>query len=87
MFSCPTCRKPLFIGRSENGAREQREIPRHEQVDSQLRLGLDEQNPPADVLPAGIVPRQTQHPFEGGIWRFGFLFLCCLILRIILFPA
>ncbi|XP_024196004.1 E3 ubiquitin protein ligase RIN2 isoform X1 [Rosa chinensis] len=69
VYSCPTCRKPLFVGRPENEAH-----PRHEETSSdeqlarQISSGLDRQNSSGHTLPTGVFPNQTQSPAEGP-WR------------------
>lgn len=75
VYSCPTCRKPLFVGRPENEAH-----PRHEETSSdeqlarQISSGLDRQNSSGHTLPTGVFPNQTQSPAEGP-WRFNSLLL------------
>ncbi|KAJ4706225.1 E3 ubiquitin protein ligase RIN2 [Melia azedarach] len=70
MYSCPTCRKPLFVGRPENEANPRaREVSSDEQLARQLSLGLDRQNNSAQTLPTGVFPSQTQNPVEGSPWR------------------
>ncbi|KAJ0100441.1 hypothetical protein Patl1_19881 [Pistacia atlantica] len=70
MYSCPTCRKPLFVGRPENNATPRAgEVSSDEQLARQLSLGLDRQNNSAQTLPTGVFPTQTQNPMEDSPWR------------------
>lgn len=67
MYSCPTCRKPLFVGRPENEAsRQHGDVSSDEQLARQISEGLDRQNAP---LTAGVFPNQTRHSVEGSPWR------------------
>lgn len=69
-YSCPTCRKPLFVGRPEvETNRGTEEILSDEQLARQLSAGLDRQNPSGHTLPTGVFPTQTQNLTEGGPWR------------------
>ncbi|XP_044468474.1 E3 ubiquitin protein ligase RIN2-like isoform X1 [Mangifera indica] len=70
MYSCPTCRKPLFVGRPENNVTPRvGEVSIDEQLARQLSLGLDMQNNSAQTLPTGVFPTQAQNPMEDGPWR------------------
>ena len=72
VYSCPTCRKPLFLGRTENEANSRTgEALSDEQLARQINSGLDRQNMPGHTLPAGVFPNQMQNPVEVGPWRFG----------------
>ena len=72
VYSCPTCRKPLFLGRTENEANScTGEVLSDEQFARQINSGLDRQNMPGHTLPAGVFPNQMQNPVEGSPWRFG----------------
>ncbi|KAF3976451.1 hypothetical protein CMV_000363 [Castanea mollissima] len=69
-YSCPTCRKPLFIGRPENEVTPRTgEVLTDEQLARQIGAGLDRQNNSEHTLPTGVFPNQTQNPIEGGPWR------------------
>ncbi|MBA0790009.1 hypothetical protein Gohar_014683 [Gossypium harknessii] len=57
-YSCPTCRKPLFLGRTENEVNYR-----------QINSGLDRQNMPGHTLATGVFPNQMQNPVEGSPWR------------------
>ncbi|KAJ4826495.1 hypothetical protein Tsubulata_038565 [Turnera subulata] len=67
MYSCPTCRKPLFVGRLENEESHRlREAVGDEQLANQINEGLDRQNTPS-TLPAGVFPNPDI--VEGSSWR------------------
>lgn len=69
-YLCPTCRKPLFVGRPEDEANPRdREISSDEQLARQISSGLDRPNPAGPTLPAGVLPDQTTNPLESGEWR------------------
>ncbi|KAH7557417.1 hypothetical protein JRO89_XS11G0151900 [Xanthoceras sorbifolium] len=69
-YSCPTCRKPLFVGRHENEVNPRAgEVLSDEQLARQLSLGLDHSNNSGQPLPTGIFPTQTQNSMEGNPWR------------------
>ncbi|MBA0639203.1 hypothetical protein Goklo_022251 [Gossypium klotzschianum] len=55
-YSCPTCRKPLFLGRTENEVNSR-----------QINSGLDRQNMPGHTLATGVFPNQMQNPVEGSL--------------------
>ncbi|KAL6535736.1 E3 ubiquitin protein ligase rin2 [Orobanche hederae] len=70
-YSCPTCRKPLFAGRSENGASTRAtEIQRDEQLARSMNTGLDRPNLPGRNPNPGVFPNQSQNP-ETNYWRGG----------------
>uniref|UniRef100_A0A5B6YUK8 RING-type E3 ubiquitin transferase n=1 Tax=Davidia involucrata TaxID=16924 RepID=A0A5B6YUK8_DAVIN len=69
-YSCPTCRKPLFVGRPEDEANPRtREVSTDEQLARQISSALDRHNPPGHTLPTGVFPNQTPNPLESGAWR------------------
>ncbi|KAK4745467.1 hypothetical protein SAY87_011779 [Trapa incisa] len=68
VFSCPTCRKPLFVV-TENISNPRREVSTDEELARRLSIGIDGQTSAAHALPQGTVPGQMQNPFEGGLWR------------------
>ncbi|GAB2283904.1 E3 ubiquitin protein ligase rin2 [Dionaea muscipula] len=66
IYSCPTCRKPLFVGRSEGQSSPRNaEVASDEQLTHQLSAGLTQPNSAG----YGIFPNQAQNPFESGAWR------------------
>lgn len=70
-YSCPTCRKPLFVGRPEVEANHGTgEVMSDEQLARQISAGLDRPNSSGHTLPTGVFPSQTQNLMEGGPWRF-----------------
>ncbi|KAB1210858.1 E3 ubiquitin protein ligase RIN2 [Morella rubra] len=69
-YSCPTCRKPLFIGRPENEVNPHTgEVVSDEQLARQISAELDRQNSSGQTLPTGVFPTQSQNPIEGDRWR------------------
>ncbi|KAA8533861.1 hypothetical protein F0562_031378 [Nyssa sinensis] len=69
-YSCPTCRKPLFVGRPEGEANQHtREVSTDEQLARQISSALDRHNLPGHTLPTGVFPNQTQNPLDSGAWR------------------
>ncbi|KAF6173697.1 hypothetical protein GIB67_021793 [Kingdonia uniflora] len=72
MYSCPTCRRPLFVSRSVNSTSPSSgEIPTDEQLVRQISSALDHQNPPTQGLPIGVLPNHTRTPSETIPWRVG----------------
>ncbi|GKV17591.1 hypothetical protein SLEP1_g28070 [Rubroshorea leprosula] len=70
VYSCPTCRKPLFLGRPENETNiHTGEVLSDEQLARQMALGFDQQNASGHTLPAGVFSNQMQNPVEGSPWR------------------
>lgn len=69
-YACPTCRKPLFVGRSEVEANPRNaEVSSDEQLARQISSGLDRQNTPGNILPTEVLPNQIQNTTESGPWR------------------
>ncbi|CAL0308632.1 unnamed protein product [Lupinus luteus] len=70
MYTCPTCRKPLFAGRPENEANATtEEISSDEQLARQISAGLDRANSARHTIPTGLYPNQTPNSIEGVPWR------------------
>ncbi|KAI3458294.1 hypothetical protein Pfo_014957 [Paulownia fortunei] len=68
-YSCPTCRKPLFTGRPENGVNTRAaEISRDEQLARPVSAGFDRPNLPGHNPHPGVFPNQSQDA-ETGDWR------------------
>ncbi|KAI7750863.1 hypothetical protein M8C21_025269 [Ambrosia artemisiifolia] len=64
-YSCPTCRKPLFVGTPEgNSVPHSGDVSSDEQLARQLSSTLELQN-----VPTGVNPNQMQAPFERDDWR------------------
>lgn len=88
MYTCPTCRKPLFEGQPENEANSNTgEISSDEQLARQISAGLDRAHSARHTIPAGLYPNQTPNTAEGVPWRFEsslmlhcYLFLFCFLL-------
>lgn len=75
IYSCPTCRKPLFTGRSRDDANPRTgEVSSDEQLARQISSGLDRPGPAAHALPAGVFPNQTHDALEISAWRFSSLY-------------
>ncbi|KAJ8772131.1 hypothetical protein K2173_027308 [Erythroxylum novogranatense] len=69
-YSCPTCRKPMFVGRPETeGNLHTGEVLTDDQFAQQISEGLDQQINPGHALTAGALPNQTQASPEGSPWR------------------
>ncbi|XP_030488882.2 E3 ubiquitin protein ligase RIN2 [Cannabis sativa] len=74
IYACPTCRKPLFVFRSEERSQDDAnprnaDILSDEQLARQISSGLDTQNNAGNSLPTGVIPNQIQNHTEGGPWR------------------
>ncbi|KAL8210824.1 hypothetical protein R6Q57_005261 [Mikania cordata] len=64
-YSCPTCRKPLFVGTPEgNSVPHSGDVSSDEQLARQLSSTLELQN-----VPTGVIPNQIQTPLERDDWR------------------
>ncbi|CAD5329001.1 putative chromatin regulator PHD family [Arabidopsis thaliana] len=66
VYSCPTCRKPLFVGRTENEVN-----PRTVEVssDEQLARQLERQNNPVHALATGLFPAEVPDSVENDTSR------------------
>ncbi|KAJ1406750.1 Zinc finger, RING-type [Sesbania bispinosa] len=70
MYTCPTCRKPLFVGRQENETNSSTgEVSSDEQLARQMSAGFDRSNSARHTMPAGLFPNQTLNNAEGVPWR------------------
>ncbi|KAK6936313.1 Ubiquitin system component CUE, partial [Dillenia turbinata] len=70
VYSCPTCRKPLFVGRSEDEINPRSvDVSSDEQLARQISSGFEQQNTLVHAVPAGIFSNQMQNPLESGAWR------------------
>lgn len=75
IYTCPTCRKPLFVGRPENEANfNVQESSIEEEHAQQTSAGLDWPNPGRHTMAAGLYPNQIPNSMEGIPWRFKFLY-------------
>ncbi|GMP69918.1 hypothetical protein CsSME_00028997 [Camellia sinensis var. sinensis] len=69
-YSCPTCRKPLHMGRPEDEAIPRAaDISTNEQLARQISSALELHNHPGHTLPTGVFPNQIQNPLESGALR------------------
>ncbi|KAK1421389.1 hypothetical protein QVD17_23687 [Tagetes erecta] len=63
-YSCPTCRKPLFVGTTEgNSVPHSGDVSSDEQLARQLSSTLELPN-----VPSGVIPNQIQTPLERDDW-------------------
>ncbi|KAF5180216.1 E3 ubiquitin protein ligase rin2 [Thalictrum thalictroides] len=70
IYSCPTCRTPLFASRAENNTVSRPgEVVNGEQGTHQTRSGLERSNIPAQSLPIGAFPDHMQTPPDSIPWR------------------
>ncbi|WVY99781.1 hypothetical protein V8G54_025851 [Vigna mungo] len=70
MYTCPTCRKPLFEGVPENEASSDTgTMSSDEQLARQISAGLDRPNNARHAMPTGLYPNQTLNTPEGVTWR------------------
>ncbi|CAH9139722.1 unnamed protein product [Cuscuta epithymum] len=69
-YSCPTCRKPLFVGRAENEVNSQAaQVSGDEQLARQMSLVLDRSNLPGHPHPTEVFHNHQQNPLENREWR------------------
>jgi len=74
-YSCPTCRKPLFIGRSENEVNPQTvDVRGDELLAREMSMGLDQLNLPGHALQNEASRNQMHNPLESSDWRSVFLY-------------
>ncbi|XP_027340934.1 E3 ubiquitin protein ligase RIN2-like [Abrus precatorius] len=71
MYTCPTCRKPLFGAGPENETNSNTgAISSDEQLARQISAGLDRPNSATrHNMPTGLYPNQTLNTAEGVPWR------------------
>ncbi|KAL9321635.1 hypothetical protein ACSQ67_009688 [Phaseolus vulgaris] len=78
IYTCPTCRKPLFEGVPQNEASSDAgTISSDQQLARQISAGLDRPNPSRHTMPTGLYPNQTLNTPEGldsGWLHFTFAF-------------
>jgi autocrine motility factor receptor len=66
VYSCPTCRKPLFVGRTESEANPSRgEVS----SDEHLARQFERQNNSVHALTTGMFPTETPNFTESDPWR------------------
>lgn len=80
VYSCPTCRKPLFVGRTESEVN-----PRSVDVssDEQLARQLERQNDPGHTLATGLFPADMPNSVESDPSRFSPLFFHDILIKYI----
>ncbi|KAL2540074.1 E3 ubiquitin protein ligase RIN2 [Abeliophyllum distichum] len=68
-YSCPTCRKPLFVSRPENRVTSHApEFSTDELLARRMSAGLDRPNLPGHGMRSGVFPNPEQNA-ESGDWR------------------
>ncbi|XP_077235447.1 E3 ubiquitin protein ligase RIN2-like [Tasmannia lanceolata] len=69
-YSCPTCRRPLFMASPGDHANSAAgELSNDEQLARQIGSGLDHQSISGHALPMGAFPNPQQNPSEINLWR------------------
>ncbi|KAF7824853.1 E3 ubiquitin protein ligase RIN2 [Senna tora] len=70
IYTCPTCRKPLFVAWPENEVNlNAREISNEGQHARNVSAGLDRSNTGRHTMAAGLYPNQRLNSMEGVPWR------------------
>uniref|UniRef100_A0A7N0V148 RING-type E3 ubiquitin transferase n=1 Tax=Kalanchoe fedtschenkoi TaxID=63787 RepID=A0A7N0V148_KALFE len=68
--SCPTCRKPLFVGRAQDEVNPvSNDTSGDEQLARQMSSALHRHNVTENVLPAGAFANHTHNPMGSNSWR------------------
>ncbi|XP_042462222.1 E3 ubiquitin protein ligase RIN2-like [Zingiber officinale] len=68
-YSCPTCRRPLFVPNAQDGSRSASATGTDgNQLVEHLNLGLNQARVPVHALPLGASPNQRQNTSDT-IWR------------------
>ena len=81
IYSCPTCRKPLFVGRSETeSSSPNRAVSSDEQLAHQLSSGLDQPNA---VGHGGVFPNENQTSLEANAWRLVYSLLGLFVVYLV----
>ncbi|CAH2070377.1 unnamed protein product [Thlaspi arvense] len=70
VYSCPTCRKPLFVDRTES---ETNPSTGEVSSDEQLSRQFERQNNPAHALTTGVFPTLTPNSIESDPLRLEFI--------------
>ncbi|XP_047332791.1 E3 ubiquitin protein ligase RIN2-like [Impatiens glandulifera] len=69
-YSCPTCRKPFSLRRTEVEENSSAvDVSINEQSSHHTSTGLHQQNPHNQVLSTSMLPNQAQNSFEHVPWR------------------
>lgn len=88
MYTCPTCRKPLFVSQSENETNSSAGVTSSdEQLARQMSAGFDRQNSGRQTMPAGLYPNQTLNNAEGVPWRFNLHTPCYMTFCLLFTPS
>ncbi|XP_077236188.1 E3 ubiquitin protein ligase RIN2-like isoform X2 [Tasmannia lanceolata] len=70
VYSCPTCRRPLFVASPRDHANSATgEILNDEQLARQIGSGLDHQSISGHALPMGAFPNQQPNTSDHSLWR------------------
>ncbi|KAF9614261.1 hypothetical protein IFM89_016553, partial [Coptis chinensis] len=69
IYSCPTCRRPLFASSESSPLPHPGEVLTDDQLAHQRGSGLDRTLSPGQGLPVGAFPDQIQTPSESMPWR------------------
>lgn len=70
VYSCSTCRRPLFLSAPQRHTGSIAEDAADgQQLAEQFNLGLNQQGIPGHALPVGAFPDQQQNPSDA-VWRF-----------------
>lgn len=73
VYSCPTCRRPLFLFNSQDPTSSTPGYgSNNDGLLEQVNLGLDQPRLSGRALPVGLFPNQQQNPSDA-MWRFSFL--------------
>ncbi|VFQ72756.1 unnamed protein product [Cuscuta campestris] len=69
-YSCPTCRKPLFVGRNGSEVNSQTaQVSGDEQLARQMSRVLDRPNLPGPPLPTEVFQNHPENTLENRDWR------------------
>lgn len=68
VYSCPTCRRPLFVSNSLN---HRNSVPAQgsSSVPDQPNIGIEQQRALEHAMPAGIYPNQQSNASDDAMWR------------------
>lgn len=68
VYSCPTCRRPLFLPNTRDPTSSVGSQGSNNDQFDQVNLGLDQQRVSGRGMPAGLFPNQPQTPSDA-VWR------------------
>ncbi|KAK9103124.1 hypothetical protein Sjap_020378 [Stephania japonica] len=69
IYACPTCRRPLFMGRPQSSDSRAAEVPDDDQLARHTSSRPDQQNNPGQATPAGVFTNRAQPPSDTMPWR------------------